>query len=83
MLTATMSPQLLICDEISGAECESVLEAQNSGVALVASAHGENVGSLTKRPEMKRLLDSGVFGLTVRLERGTAPVIERYGGSDR
>lgn len=74
ILTRTLAPQVVICDEISGSEWESVLETQNCGVALIASAHGSDIGSVARRPGMKRLIDSGAFGLCVCLHRGETPI---------
>lgn len=67
ILTRTMSPEMIICDEIGANEVDAVLEAQNTGVTLIASAHcGEDSGFL-KRGRIKRLLDSGAFGICVML----------------
>lgn len=60
--TRTLSPQLLICDEIGGKpEAEAILAAQNSGVPLVASAHADSLASLLRRPPIKLLHDGKVF----------------------
>ncbi len=67
LLTRTMSPEVIICDEISAHETESVLEAQNSGVPLVASAHCNRPDELLKRGRMKELIKNGVFPLCVLL----------------
>lgn len=61
LLTRTMSPQVIICDEISPSETEAVLEAQNTGVHLIASAHCSTPKDLLKRGRMKSLIDSGIF----------------------
>ena len=76
IFTRTMAPQLLICDEISAEDCKAVLEAQNCGVPLLASAHGQGLDGLMKRPFMKELIGSGVFELCVTLERGEKPIIK-------
>lgn len=68
LLTRTMSPQVIICDEISADETESVLEAQNTGVCLLASAHCKTPKDLLKRGRMKNLLESGVFPLCALLD---------------
>ncbi|MBR4799326.1 MAG: stage III sporulation protein AA, partial [Clostridia bacterium] len=67
-----------LCDEISGAEWESVLEAQSCGAALIASAHGEGVRDVLARPGMKKLVTSGAFPLTVELKRGLPPEIKEF-----
>ncbi len=63
ILTRTMSPEIIICDEISATEVESVLEAQNTGVTLIASAHCTDIKGLYKRGRMKTLIDAGIFPL--------------------
>ncbi|MBO4277632.1 MAG: hypothetical protein J5925_04485 [Clostridia bacterium] len=78
MLTRCMSPQAVLCDEISGAEWESVLETQNCGAALIASAHGESIADVLSRPGMEKLLRCGAFALTVLLKRGFPPEIKGF-----
>ncbi len=68
MLTRSMSPQIIICDEISALETEPVLEAQNTGVTLIASAHCKTPKELLHRGRMKQLLESGIFPLTAILD---------------
>lgn len=67
MLIRSMAPEVLFCDEISASEAESVLEAQNTGVALVASAHAADLAGFMRRPRLRELVNANVFPLTVRL----------------
>jgi|LSQX01.3.fsa_nt_gb stage III sporulation protein AA len=67
LLTRTMSPQVIICDEISDAEVEGIIEAQNSGVCLIASCHGESLEGIMKRPHIHKMTEKGIFRLFVRL----------------
>lgn len=67
MLTRTMSPEIIICDEIGGNEVDSVIEAQNTGVHFIASAHCETPKQLLMRGRMKSLLESQLFKLCVLL----------------
>lgn len=67
LLTRTMSPQIIICDEISDDEAEGVIAAQNSGVRLVASCHGDCAEGIMKRPHIARMMQKGIFELLVRL----------------
>lgn len=75
LLTRTMSPEIIICDEIGESECESVLAAQNSGVSLIASAHAGSAGELLRRRGIKRLIDNGVFRLCITIGAGYSAVI--------
>lgn len=67
ILTRTMSPEVIICDEIGASEVESVLEMQNTGVALIASAHCKTPSDLMRRGRMKALIEQGAFKLCVML----------------
>lgn len=72
--TAFMSPQVIICDEIGGEDdVRAICEAQNCGVPLVASAHGESVEGLLCRPSMLALHKSRAFGryIGLRISDGT------------
>ncbi len=69
--TAFMNPQVIICDEIgSEADARAIAQAQNSGVPLIASAHGSSVESIFKRDGMKYLHNVGAFGLYVGVRIG-------------
>lgn len=39
LLTRSMSPEVIVCDELAESESAAVAETQNSGVCLIASAH--------------------------------------------
>lgn len=66
----TMNAQLMICDEIGEErEIKSILYAQNCGVPLLASAHGDNVRGLLRRHGIAELHRAGVFGAYVRISR--------------
>lgn len=67
ILTRTMAPEIIVCDEISPDETEPLLEAQNTGVCLIASAHCADPSALVRRGRMKQLLEAGLFPLCVRL----------------
>ena len=76
--TRTMNAQLIVCDEIGGTEeAEAIRAAQNSGVPLLASAHGSSVEGLLRREGLMLLHRSRVFGAYVGVERG------RDGGEPR
>ena len=67
ILTRTMSPEVIICDEIGAGEVEAVLELQNTGVSLIASAHCNSPSELMRRGRLKMLIEQGVFRLCVML----------------
>mgnify|MGYP002517521988 CR=1 FL=1 len=62
--TAFMNPEVIICDEIgSDDDVSAICEAQNCGVPLVASAHGDSVEALMRRPSLLALHKVSSFGL--------------------
>ena len=68
--TRTMSPELIVCDEIGDvSEAESIISAQNSGVPFIASAHAENVEGLLRRTAIARLHSARVFFAYVGIRR--------------
>lgn len=80
LLCRTMSPEVIICDEIGAGEQDAVINAQNTGVHLIASAHGGSLDGLRRRPFINKMLEAGLFDAAVRLfadEKGFHCKIER------
>ncbi len=70
LATRTLSPEVVFCDEIgSESDALSILEAANTGVPLIASAHADSFDSLVKRPHIKRLIDARVFERCIKIKR--------------
>lgn len=69
--TRTLSPRLIVCDEIGGssAECRSIIESSGCGVPLLASAHADSVAELLHRPGIATLTEAGVFSYLVGIKR--------------
>ena len=68
--TRAFSPQVLICDEIGDeAEARAIIAAQNSGVPLIATAHGTDIASIMLRPNIKLLYDAGIFRYYIGVRR--------------
>ena len=68
--TRTQCPEVIICDEIGGDdECEAILSAQNSGVPLIATAHAKSREELMRRPNIRMLIDAGVFSYLIGINR--------------
>ena len=66
MATSFMNPEVILCDEIGTSdEARAILEAQNCGVPLIATAHGDSFESLVRRPQIRILHDSCVFALYI------------------
>ena len=66
----TLSPEMIICDEIGMTDdIPAILSVQNSGVPLMATAHGESIEAILEKPNVRMLCESGVFKRYVRLSR--------------
>lgn len=66
-----MSPEVLLCDEIGGAdETDALLPTLHTGVQLVASVHAGSIAELYARPQIKRLLEANAFSYAVMLGTG-------------
>ncbi|WP_018132452.1 stage III sporulation protein AA [Effusibacillus pohliae] len=75
MMIRSMSPQLLITDEIGReADRDAILEAVHAGVAVIASAHGHNMAEVKKRPAIRSLIEEQVFSRYLVLSRRLGPV---------
>jgi stage III sporulation protein AA len=61
-LLRSMGPQVLAMDEVTDPQdLQALTEAAGCGVALLATAHGESVADLRRRPLYTRLLEGGIF----------------------
>lgn len=70
MLIRSMSPQVIITDEVGRlADVEAIEEGVNSGVKIIASVHGSKMDDLKKRPSLLRLLENRIFERFVFLKR--------------
>ena len=57
ILLRTMSPRVLATDELgTSAEADAILDAANSGVAVLATAHASGYGEAASRPALSRIL---------------------------
>ncbi|MBE6538212.1 MAG: AAA family ATPase [Ruminococcaceae bacterium] len=66
----TLNPDVIICDEIgSTEEAKALLSAQNCGVSVIASAHGESAEGIVKRSGISELHSAGIFKNYVILQR--------------
>jgi stage III sporulation protein AA len=74
MLIRSMSPQLLIVDEIGRKEDgEAILEAMHAGVQMIFTAHGNNLEDAMRRPVMTPLSGLSLFQRYVILSRKNGP----------
>ena len=68
--TRTMNAQLIVCDEIGGTdEARAILEMQNCGIPLLATAHGARLSDMLRREGIGALHAAGVFENYVGITR--------------
>ena len=68
MAIRSLSPEILICDEIgTKGDVEALLMAFNSGVNIVVTLHGESLNDLTNRSVFKELLENNVVERVILL----------------
>ena len=79
MLIRSMSPQIIVCDEIGGKEdVEAIKIATCSGVKGIFTAHGKNLEEVIKNPELSQLLNKNIVERVIQLsakEKGIAEKI--------
>lgn len=70
MMIRSMSPKVLIVDEIGRQEDTlAILEARNAGVSVIATAHGANIKEIIKRPTISSLIQQAIFTRYIILSR--------------
>lgn len=70
----SMSPQVIVCDEIGGAEdAKAITTAANCGVGLIMSMHASSLSQLLRRPQAKIVINTGVFTHACVLSGAHAP----------
>lgn len=78
-LIRTMSPDVLITDEIGGEEdARAVRDAVRMGVCVMASAHARHFADACFRPSLKRLLTDGSFPKAFVLGGAPGQIAEKH-----
>ena len=79
----TLSPDLIVCDEIGGADdCAAVTSGINSGVKFAAAVHAGSEKELIRKKNVIKLIRNGAFDKIVFLKSGKPCVIEQVVDSD-
>ena len=68
----TMSPDFIVCDELTGQDLDSVYLTVNYGVKMIASVHCDCIENAVKNDSLVRLLKTGAFTSIVFLN-GSVP----------
>lgn len=70
MLIRSMSPQVIIVDEIGrAADAEAIHEAVCAGVTIFTTAHGVSLEEVSCRPHIKQLIEQKLFGRYIQLSK--------------
>lgn len=78
----TMSPDFIICDELTGDDIESVIYTVNYGVKLIATVHCDTLNNALKNPSILSLLKTNAFGEIVFLKRNSFCEIDKIYSSE-
>ena len=71
-LMRTMSPEIIVCDELDSGDTSAIECAVSSGVCVIASAHGD-LNAKFIRPALKDLLETGAFNTVIQLSSRECP----------
>jgi stage III sporulation protein AA len=74
MLIRSMSPDVIIVDEIGRREDgQAILEAVNAGISLIMTTHGNSLEEVSKRPNLKEIIEMNVIERFIEISRGDHP----------
>ncbi|MDR3050663.1 MAG: stage III sporulation protein AA [Oscillospiraceae bacterium] len=74
LLLRAMAPQWLAVDEVGGqGDADALADAARCGVSVLATAHGDTLAQLRRRPALRALWRQGMFARYVRLGPDAAP----------
>lgn len=74
----TLSPNLIICDEIGGKDdCEAIKQGVNSGVAFVAAVHADDINELKNKTSIMKLIKCGAFQQIAFLQSGKPCCVDK------
>lgn len=73
MAIRTLSPDVIICDEISSNELDVILDAINSGISLIFSIHAKNYIELKQKLIYKKLIINNCIDSIVFLKNSSEP----------
>ncbi len=78
MLLRSMSPEVLIADEIGRPEDgDAIREASHAGVSVIATAHAYDLQDAKGRPVLFKLIEDGTFSQVVELKRTSDGIMHR------
>ena len=81
--TRTLSPDVILVDEIGGAEeVGAILSVQSGGVPIVATVHGNALPDLFAFSPVAPLIRAGIFGGFIGIRRESGGAIVPYEAAD-
>ena len=77
MMLRSMSPDVIITDEIGKHEdIQAIEKITNSGAAVIARIHGRNIDMVTRRPDLKQMLNFFDLVVTLGKSKGAGTIEE-------
>ncbi|MGJ9456940.1 stage III sporulation protein AA [Oceanobacillus sp. CF4.6] len=74
MLIRSMSPDVMVVDEIGNKEdIVALMEAIHTGVTIICTIHGSDMRELKRRPSLKPIFDQQIFDRFILLDRQSKP----------
>ncbi|WP_286229107.1 stage III sporulation protein AA [Neobacillus mesonae] len=74
MMIRSMSPEVLIVDEIGRKEdADAIQEAVHAGINLIMTTHGSSLEEIRKRPSLMEIVQQKIFERYVVLNRNSGP----------
>ncbi|HLR72124.1 MAG TPA: stage III sporulation protein AA [Pseudogracilibacillus sp.] len=79
MMIRSMSPEIIVVDEIgSNEDVQALLEAINTGVIVFCTVHGKSILELKKRPSLQPLFQYHIFKRIILLDNEGNPGRVKY-----
>lgn len=67
--TRTLSPDLIMIDEIGAEDAEQLMRVVRCGIPLIATAHASSFDEIRAKPSLRGLMSASVFSVFVGLSR--------------
>lgn len=78
MMIRSMSPEVIVVDEIGRAEdVRAIQEASHAGIKVIASIHGYHLEDVYKRQDLHALFGDGTFRYVIELKRDSEGFMHR------
>ena len=71
----TMSPQYIICDEITGDDINVIMQSLNCGVKIIAAVHCDSISAARQNLSINSLIKTGAFNQIIFLSGNIPPSV--------